>query len=102
MMNDEKTNLVHFSNRERVNACIKKIEKQFPTSPEALLMLAVVQQAIKDCFGPPCYDKHTASAYLRRPIIEHAELCGVDSEWIRAQIKYAGLNLGAESFLHSA
>ena len=68
----------------------KKISYQFPDSPEGKLWAAVVRQAIQDLYGRTKTASKDAVRYLSDRIMA-AELCGVDSEWIRSQVKKAGL-----------
>lgn len=75
-----------------LNGVIRRIEHQFPTdqsgnkSPEVELMFQVVRQAIMDRFAPSyrvrLEDQFSAKKFLRNSIY-HAEVCGVDSQWIR-------------------
>lgn len=83
------------SNFERVRAVSARIAFQFPSTPEANVLLEVVQQAVRDAFGYDDRHRDGALRYLRRTIV-HAEICGVDSEWIRRQIRTAGLCLESE------
>ena len=77
-------------NREKYAAVCRKIKFQFPTSAEGKLMFAIVESAIKDLK----YSTYRTSAvnYLRGGI-EHAEIAGVDSKWIRYQLKQIGEDL---------
>ena len=76
------------------NAAIKKIRTQFGDTPEHKLMFAIVEQAIKDLNSRVICDRKSAEQYLKNEI-PHAELCGVDSEWVRRVLKKCGTDLGA-------
>lgn len=68
----------------------KKISYQFPDSPEGRLWAAVVRQAIQDLCGRTNIARNHAVRYLFGRVIV-AEMCGVDPDWIRSQVKKAGL-----------
>lgn len=93
MLNPKNDNIAYFPTKIRVNSILKKIEKQFPKTPEGLLNFAVLQQAIRDRFDPNHKNKREVASYLLNDAIPHAEICGVDSEWIRSQITKSGLSI---------
>jgi len=74
-------------------AVIKKIGHQFGTSPEQQLMFAVVAQAIGDIIDHP--DKrsvaHSDALLYLSGNIPHAEICGVNADWIRRVLRSADL-----------
>ncbi len=83
------------SSEQHVNAITKKLSHQFPKSPDANLMLAIIRQALFDFLSPrtksvghfnPESEKRSAKRFLKSQIL-HAEICGVDSDWIRTVIK---------------
>lgn len=71
-------------------AVAKKIRNQFPATPEGRLAFAVVHKAIEDLFHP----KHRigASRFLRGSM-GWAEIAGVDPEWVRLQLRRAGVSI---------
>jgi len=78
----------------------KLIRTQFPESSEANLMMAVIEQALRDLLigdvesnGKiiPHADRASAARYLSGSI-HHAEICGVESEWIRRVLAKVGLD----------
>ena len=81
------------NNREKITAIMSKLETAFPETAEASLMLAVIQNAIEDAFLPvqsskgyrTWNDKVSAVTFLSG-VMPHAEICGVESEWIRKVI----------------
>jgi len=76
------------------NAAIKKIRTQFGDTPEHKLMFAIVEQAIKDLSSKSIEVSRSAERHIKNEI-PHAELCGVDSEWIRLVLKKCGTDLDA-------
>ena len=73
----------------RVGSIINRIRKVFPDGGEADLMFGVVRQAIRDAVYSNTNSNsgdrsHRAVAvrFLREDLI-HAEVCGVNPEWIR-------------------
>ena len=89
------------SMRRKVIAIKRKLKHAWPELPEAQLMLACVENAIEDAFLPVnktsqsnCYrswnDKVAAIQYLSGEMW-HAEVCGMDSNWIR-EVMYAVAN----------
>lgn len=76
----------------RARAAARKIEQQFPETPEAKLMFAVIYRALSDAYIRRGKG-HVAEArrFLFRNPIVHAELCGVDTEWIHKVLRDGGL-----------
>ncbi len=85
-------------NPGRVGLAIKRISYQFQDTPLHRLMLGVVATAIDDLEkGNHPYASENqkrigrqAKRYLLGEII-HAQLCGVDPEWIRDTLRTLGL-----------
>jgi len=74
--------------RPYARAAMRRVSAQFPSTPEAKLMCAIVGCAVTDLF-----DKSTrrdAERYLTGEM-KHAELCGVDSVWIRETLQKVGV-----------
>jgi hypothetical protein len=103
------TQLANLTQEDRARMANKIIAKQFPSSPEAQLMLAVVESSILDAtmvlpdeeptevealrkHRERVEDKRTAIIYLSGDM-EGPENCGVDSAWIRSVIKRAGIKI---------
>jgi len=80
-------------------AC-KKIICQFKNTPEEMFFYAIIEQAIRDyskglqskASPLEIVNSGTAKYYLANDII-HAEMCDVDSEWIRIVLKKCGLDV---------
>ena len=68
----------------RTGLAIKAIRTQFPDSPEGKLMSHIVATAITDAYSTfqPEESIRSASEYLKGNI-PHAEIAGVDSDWIK-------------------
>lgn len=71
-------------------AVARKVGYQFPITPEAALYRAVFQQSVVDLFLRSF--RRGACLHLQGSIYE-AEICGIDSEWIRYQFEQAGVSL---------
>ena len=71
-------------------AVARKVGHQFPPTPEGKLFLNILRQAMLDLFLPD--HRYSACKHLRGWIYE-AEICGVNSDWIRLQLKRAGISL---------
>lgn len=74
---------------EMMRAAMRKIRAQFRGGedaldiPEAMLMFAIINQAVTDTQDKENpSNRATALRYLRGTI-PHAEMCGVDSGWVR-------------------
>lgn len=65
--------------RERISAAMRRISMQFPDTPEARLMLAIIDQAGRDLLENT--HRSEAKRYLNNAV--HAELCGVDRVWVK-------------------
>ena len=75
----------------------RKIESQFPVSPEARLMYSIVECALVDSVKTigqnkkgeksmqDLQDRSSARRYLSGDMV-HCEMCGVSSEWVRGLI----------------
>ena len=77
--------------KKRAGAALRKIRPQFGTTPEHRLCFAILEQAVNDL--PTMH----GSAYLsaRRYLadkIYHAEICGVNSEWLRNVLIKTGVD----------
>ena len=71
-------------------AVAKKIECQFPVTPEGRLAFAVVNKSIEDLFDSR--QRVTASRFLHGGM-GWASLAGVDPDWIRLQLLRAGISI---------
>lgn len=71
-------------------AVARKVGHQFPRTPEGALFHGIFRQALLDLFTPA--HRYSACRHLQGRIYE-AELCGIDSDWIRLQLKRAGISL---------
>lgn len=78
--------------RERIRAAQMLIGHQFQRSAEHRLCRAIIDVAIADCFIPSTRDRMSAQRFLQAEVIAPAELCGVDSNWIRRVLLTAGLD----------
>lgn len=76
--------------REAALAVAEKVGFQFPDSPQGQLMKSVFQTTVSDLF----LNAHRRSAclHLQGRIFE-AEVCGIDAEWIRKQLREAGVTI---------
>lgn len=71
-------------------AVAKKIRHQFPTTPEGRLAFAVVSKAIEDLSSRR--NRVDASRFLRGDM-GWAQLAGVDPDWVRLQLRRAGISI---------
>lgn len=83
-----------------VRALVRKIGCQFPDNAEARMMLAIFAGALNDLITNRTgfeveAARRQAAEYLAGSIW-HAQICGVDPEWIRYQLKTAGIKFGPE------
>jgi len=69
-------------------AAMRRISAQFPNMPEAKLMCAVIGGAVSDLFDNTM--RGAAVRYLNGEI-KQAEMCGVDSVWVRETLQKAGV-----------
>jgi hypothetical protein len=88
---------ISITKRQRALALIKIIERQCPQSPSARLFFAVFAQAVQDAFileqkDSNMPDIRSARRYLRGSM-QHLDLLGIDSDWVRRKIKDAGLSI---------
>jgi len=75
-------------NREKkAKHVCREIKSEFGKSPEEKLFFAIVERAIYDA----CVDGYYGARSYLSGYIPHAEMCGVDSDWIRRVIKKVGL-----------
>ena len=72
---------------QKIRGVMAKIAHQFPKNKEGRLHLAIIAQAAKDLTHHLHGD--SAAEYLSG-YIPHAEICGVDSNWIHKQFGYIG------------
>jgi len=83
-----------------VRALVRKIGHQFPDKPEARLMLAIFASALNDLItnqrGFEAEAARRKAAEYLMGNIWHAQICGVDPDWIRYQLKTAGIKFGPE------
>lgn len=89
----EKTTRATF---DLMRALVNKIGCQFPHTPEARLMLSVINIALSDLItnrrGVEIERyREDARRYLSGDMW-HALVCGVDPEWIRLQLRIAGID----------
>ncbi len=82
----------HYDVSLRRRAAMRKISYQFPNYPECQLMCAIVMHAIIDLGSTDKAIKLPAIRYLSGSIY-HAELCEVDSVWIREVLTKCGVEL---------
>ena len=80
--------------RTKVKLIIGKMKPYFNDCPESMLMFGIIEQALRDLTvsGLPLEDRLSAIHYLKRNMV-HAEICGIDSAWIRRLIRQVGLKL---------
>jgi len=73
----------------------RKIRSVFPETPYGKLFRAVVEQAMLDCNSNEDGARSMARHYLcgRMP---HAELCGVDADYVRRIMRATGVDLQVE------
>jgi len=79
-------------NNLRKRAAMRKISYQFPETPEGKLMCAIVSNAIIDLGSADKAIRLPAIRYLNATIY-HAEICEVDSVWIREVLIKCGVKL---------
>lgn len=76
--------------RAKALAVARKVGYQFPATPEGNLMRSVFHLSVTDLFlrnqrGSACW-------HLQGRIFE-AEICGIDSDWIRKLFREAGVSI---------
>jgi len=79
-----------------MRALVNKIGCQFPNTPEARLMLSIINIALSDLItnrrGTEVERyREDARRYLSGDMW-HALVCGVDPEWVRLQLRIAGFD----------
>ena len=74
--------------RMLARAVMRRVAAQFPLLPEAKLMCAIIGGAVTDLFDKS--HRRAAEDYLNGEM-KHAEMCGVDSVWIRESLQKAGV-----------
>ena len=79
---------MRFSKNQKRKEIVRILEKVFPQQPEARLMCGIVCQAIKDFEQNP--EDKKVRQYLSGSIT-HAEMCNINSKYIRLLIKKGGL-----------
>ena len=84
----------NLTNIQKAKLVCAAIAPHFGDKPEHRLMLSVVQKALMDAAGPysSWTEKDGAKMYFKGHM-PHAELCGVDSEWIRSKIEKYGMEI---------
>ncbi len=83
--------LHELSESKRAVLAIRKIRPQFPVDkPEGKLMFAIVESAIRDAFGIRKIEIRSGNLYIRSSM-PHAQICGVDPDWIRSVLKKLNL-----------
>lgn len=81
--------------QKKASLIARKIRSEFPDTPEANLMFAIIYQALKDAASVDAAhltyaERESAIDYLQGDI-PHAAICGVDSDYIKKVIKHVGL-----------
>ena len=96
----------------KVRKVIARVQPQFPETPEAKLMYAIFEQALKDLVyrhlvirgsvsAMDCkrrenarrlHNQNTAQQYVKSDM-PHAEICDVDSDWIRRVMREERLDI---------
>ena len=82
---------------DKAAAVCSKIRKQFNSDPRSTLFFKIVESVIDDAAiwskskrPEEIKNRRTAWAYINDNM-PACEICGVDSEWVRDQIRKAGL-----------
>lgn len=86
--------------KQKVRRACAKIKTQFTNSGDSRLMYEVIANAIEDAFmklsvNRTLSNKSSARRYLRGEM-HHAELAGVDSQWIREVLAKCDLDLNQD------
>lgn len=81
---------------QRVDAVCQKIRYQIPDTEEGDVMYLVVRQAVKDLYSRRESVRAAAVKYLSGPI-EAAEICGIESDWVRRVLREGGIALSKRS-----
>lgn len=79
---------------KRIKLFEKKVFPQFPESGAGFLMFSIVLQAVRDAYDDTVYphEQRSGYAYLNSDM-PHAQMAGVDPDWIRFVLKKIGLPL---------
>lgn len=80
------------NNREKPDFIARVLSFHFPGSPEGQFMFAIVMQAIKDSVHKDKEIQRDAIRWLNDEIIP-AEVCGIDSEFVREIVTKSGIML---------
>lgn len=85
---------MYITDDQKARLVVRRIKHQFPARPNGQLYLAVVDQAIRDIASNTVIPsvRFSALRYINEEMM-HAEVCGVDSEWIRNSIIKAELSI---------
>tara|TARA_R110000772_G_scaffold58539_1_gene132494 strand:+ start:21415 stop:21711 length:297 start_codon:yes stop_codon:yes gene_type:complete len=78
------------SQRPTAIAIAKKVGHQFPNTPEGKLMRSIFHLSVVDLFVNS--QRRSACRHLQGRIFE-AEICGIDSDWIRHLFRTAGVSI---------
>ncbi len=76
--------------RDNLKGALRRIRYQFPDYPESNLMYSVVERAVLDLQSRN--EGYSAAKYLSGDIF-HAEIIGIDSDWVRQTLRTAGVDL---------
>lgn len=74
-------------------AVTKKIRYQIPPGPEAKLLFAIFECAVRDYFDRSELHRRSAATYLTQKTIPHLEILGIDTGWAMGLYKKAGCEL---------
>jgi hypothetical protein len=77
---------------QRIDAVCQKIRYQMPDTEEGDVMFLVLRQAVKDLYSKRKTVRAAAVKYLDGRI-DAAEVCGVESEWVRRVLREGGIDL---------
>lgn len=75
---------------QRIDAACQKIRYQMPDTEEGDVMALVIRQTVKDLYHHREAVRVAAARYLSGHI-DAAEVCGVESDWVRRVLKDAGI-----------
>lgn len=80
--------------KKKANLITAKLREGFKINPESRLMLAVIEQALRDVvIQITTFDQKISALRYLESDMTHAEVCGVESAWIRRIISQVGLDL---------
>ena len=77
---------------QRIDAVCQKIRYQMPDTDDGDVMFGVIRQAVKDLYSKRKAVRVAAEKYLAGHI-DAAEICGVESEWVRRVLREGGIDL---------